>query len=77
MTSAITLVVRCDTLMVKDEYVRLNEWLKIRLNVENVLLMVDVIEKEAAEIESAVLTVSLEQPQDSIASSVNPENNLR
>jgi hypothetical protein len=50
--------------------------LKIRLNVENVLLMVDVIEKEAAEIEPAVLTVSLEQPQDSIASSVNPENNL-
>ena len=77
MTSVITLVVRCDTLMVKDEYDRLNEWLKIRLNVENVLLMVDVIEKEAAEIEPAVLTVSLEQPQDSIASSVNPENNLR
>ena len=45
MTSVITLVVRCDTLMVKDEYDRLNEWLKIRLNVENVLLMVDVIEK--------------------------------
>jgi hypothetical protein len=76
MTSAITLVVRCDTLMVKDEYDRLNEWLKIRLNVENVLLMVDVAEKEAAEIEPAVLTVSLEHPQDSVSGPVNMENNL-
>jgi hypothetical protein len=76
MTSSMTVVVRCDTLMVQDEYDRLSKWLKIRLNFEEVLLMVDVAEKEAAEIEPAVLTVSLEHPQDSVSGPVNMENNL-
>lgn len=62
--------------MVQDEYDRFSEWLKIRLNFDEVLLMVDVIPK-AAEITPAVLTVSLEHPQDSISNPVNMENNLR
>ena len=76
MTSSITVIVRSDTLMVQDEYDRFSEWLKIRLNFDEVLLMVDVIPK-AAEITPAVLTVSLEHPQDSISNPVNMENNLR
>ena len=77
MNSAMTVVVRCDTLLMREEYDRFSEWLKIRLNFDDVFLMVDVIEKEVAEIEPAVLSVSLEQPQDSIPGPVNMENNLR
>lgn len=46
MTPSVTIVVRCDTLMVDEEHAKLHEWLKIRLNSDNLTLMVDVKEKE-------------------------------